>query len=283
MIQTPTTSLRPEDAVAQMEQTAKDVVQTGKEKEKIYQLVEIFNSVKGEGTQAGMPMTFVRFSKCNLECPWCDTPYNRVAIKLDLEGLLKAITMHKPAWVVFTGGEPCLQLDTDITHELHKRNIKMAIETNGMIWNDAIYDLDYINISPKIGTVVHENFLRVSKINEVRFTICLKEANDIWKVISPKDSGHWSHQDDPYLEHVVGKEVDGILRSIVGLVPEHITISPLMLDPSPDPSFKSGDGFNELRGTVDQASLSRCLYLVQKYRHLRARLSVQVHKFIGER
>ncbi|EJS91727.1 NrdG protein [Pasteurella multocida subsp. multocida str. Anand1_cattle] len=42
-----------------------------------YAIVEIFESLQGEGFNTGMPSIFVRFGKCNLACPWCDTPYNQ--------------------------------------------------------------------------------------------------------------------------------------------------------------------------------------------------------------
>ena len=42
-----------------------------------FNIVEIFESLQGEGLNTGMPSIFVRFGKCNLACPWCDTHYNK--------------------------------------------------------------------------------------------------------------------------------------------------------------------------------------------------------------
>ena len=42
-----------------------------------YNIVEIFESLQGEGANTGMPSIFIRFGKCNLACPWCDTHYNQ--------------------------------------------------------------------------------------------------------------------------------------------------------------------------------------------------------------
>lgn len=229
-------------------------------------LVEIYNSVKGEGTQAGIPMTFVRFSKCNLTCSWCDTPYNRIAITMTKEELVNHIIGLKPAWVVFTGGEPCLQLTYDMVLAVKAKGIRTVIETNGMIWSNALNIIDYINISPKIGCPVHKSFKQL-EVSEIRYTLA-DSQKDIWNVFTGEPYEKCKDYDD-------GEEL--------GIRTKAITISPLMDDPEPKPGFKSGDGFGNDFGKPNRASLNQCLYLVQKYRHIGARLSLQIHKFVGER
>lgn len=253
------------------------------DRQKKYKLVEIYSSVKGEGTQAGIPMTFVRFSKCNLACSWCDTPYNRVAITMDRRELFYNILQHDPAWVVFTGGEPMMQLDSELTTMLKDRNIRMAIETNGVLWNDAAMDMDYVNISPKIGEPVSRDWLprnhggRMTNdlVDEIRFTLCDKQT-DLWNVFN----GEIIRPTTSQLETATSME------TFVGLAANWYTVSPAMDDPAmlvKQPGWKSGDGFPSANGVVNQASFATCLAVVNRYRKHHVRLSTQVHKFIGVR
>lgn len=249
-------------------------------KEKRYKLVEMYTSTKGEGTQSGMPMLFVRFSKCNLACTWCDTPYNRVAMELRASELIAAIIEKDPTWVVFTGGEPCLQLDTAITEPLMAANISMAVETNGMIWTPALAHMDYVNISPKLGQPVHDKVTRAGRlgtVDEVRFTICDGQT-DLWNVRSGQTIL-------PELVLDAEKARGSYERTeiLIGIKTKWITISPGMKDLRPREDQKSGEGFQSVLGEIDRPSLDRCLYLVHKYRRFNARLSLQTHKFIGAR
>jgi len=114
---------------------------------KIYKLVEIFYSIQGEGNRIGTPNIFVRFSFCNLSCKFCDTPYNDVNFEFTLEELLNEIKKYNCKNIIFTGGEPTLQLDEELLLELKNRNYYLAIESNGI---QTIPNLiDYISISPK--------------------------------------------------------------------------------------------------------------------------------------
>lgn len=70
---------------------------------------EIFYSVQGEGSLAGIPSVFIRTSGCNLRCVWCDTPYaswNPTGTEMTLEEILSAVSQHPATHVVLTGGEP---------------------------------------------------------------------------------------------------------------------------------------------------------------------------------
>lgn len=257
------------------------VIGKSTDREQRLQLVEVYESVKGEGTQAGIPMMFVRFSKCNLACTWCDTPYNRVAIQMTEPQLLSMIFERKPAWVIFTGGEPCLQLTSKFAEQVESGGIKMAIETNGMIWTDALNRMDYINVSPKLGQPVCKQLAEGGVIQECRYTLADGQG-DIWDVVTGEPLGKKDRQTIPMDEERGIPTFEG-MRKLIGIAAQAITISPLMDDPGLSPSFKSGDGYNNEYGVVNKASLIKCLGLVQKYRHYGARLSVQVHKFIGQR
>lgn len=112
-----------------------------------YKINEIFYSIQGEGYFAGTPAVFVRFSGCNLKCPWCDTKHEdaKLYTKEDLEKSVEQLCgNNSEVMVVLTGGEPTLQIKED---EPLFQNHFVAIETNGT--NKVPYWVSWITISPK--------------------------------------------------------------------------------------------------------------------------------------
>ncbi len=109
-------------------------------------VVEIFDSMQGEGYWQGIYCTFVRFAGCNLTCPFCDehTKYEQ-AQDMELEEI---VTQCKQLHIVLTGGEPTLQplLKTLITH-LQKSGHIVHIETNGT--NPVTVEDVWVTCSPK--------------------------------------------------------------------------------------------------------------------------------------
>ena len=114
-----------------------------------YRVNEIFYSIQGEGAFAGTPAVFVRFSGCNLACPWCDTNHsNFVEMTRDeLEEAVRALLKgRKGAIIVLTGGEPALQLREDEPLFFGFKT-RVCIETNGTL---PVPDwVDWVTVSPK--------------------------------------------------------------------------------------------------------------------------------------
>lgn len=111
-----------------------------------YKVNEIFYSLQAEGFYAGHPAVFVRLCGCNLKCPWCDTKYHNEGkwyTKEELEKEVRSLADNR-AIVVFTGGEPTLQLKQE--EELLPDYFR-TIETNGT--NPVPTWIDYITCSPK--------------------------------------------------------------------------------------------------------------------------------------
>lgn len=107
---------------------------------------EIFYSLQGEGYWTGTPMVFVRFSGCNLACPFCDTQHKN-GKEMSEEEIVAEIAKYPAAWVLFTGGEPSLQLTASLIEKVHKIGKKVAIETNG---TREIHGFpDWVTCSPK--------------------------------------------------------------------------------------------------------------------------------------
>ena len=135
-----------------------------------YQVKEIFYTLQGEGANAGRPAVFCRFAGCNLWsgreqdrasaiCRFCDTDFVGTDGTLggkfaDAAALAARIDAQWPAgaahrFVVMTGGEPLLQLDTALIEALHARGFAIAVETNGSMTAPA--GIDWLCVSPKAG------------------------------------------------------------------------------------------------------------------------------------
>ena len=136
-----------------------------------YQVKEIFYTLQGEGANAGRPAVFCRFAGCNLwsgreqdragaACRFCDTDFVGTDGTLggkyaDADALAARIAAQWPAghsghrFVVMTGGEPLLQVDSALIAALHAWGFQIAVETNGTI--AAPEGIDWICVSPKAG------------------------------------------------------------------------------------------------------------------------------------
>ena len=97
-----------------------------------YELVEIFESLQGEGRNTGRPCVFVRFAGCNLACPWCDTDVTG-RFSLELDELAGEIKSFRTRSVVLTGGEPTIVSGMpELIAELKREGFWVAVETNGL-------------------------------------------------------------------------------------------------------------------------------------------------------
>lgn len=109
---------------------------------------DLFFTVQGEGTYAGVRSLFVRMPYCNLACPWCDTAYNSHE-KFTPESLQK-FAEKEPATrhCVLTGGEPMMHKHTPhVVHVLKGLGYYIACETNGCY--PIVPGVDFVTCSPK--------------------------------------------------------------------------------------------------------------------------------------
>ena len=110
---------------------------------------EIFYSLQGEGHHAGYPSVFIRFAGCNLACPFCDTDHED-GIYMSDDDIIRAVNLYTASWIVLTGGEPALHIDSDFIRMLKRATgKKVAIETNGTV--PLPDELDWVTVSPKEG------------------------------------------------------------------------------------------------------------------------------------
>ena len=109
-------------------------------------IIEIFNSIQGEGSHIGEPSTFIRTAGCNLNCPGCDSKYSwGTGIKMTISEILHEVGKYKTNNIVLTGGEPTIQLDTvDLCSELHRAGYKVSVQTNGTNWTPLLSIADCV-------------------------------------------------------------------------------------------------------------------------------------------
>lgn len=112
-------------------------------------ICEVFTSFQGEGYWMGKPAAFIRFAGCNIHCPFCDehTKYKNI-LDWDEEQIAQAVEEYEH--VIFTGGEPMLQVDAwhDFAKDLHKDGHYLHIETNGTLSGVPKF-IDWVTCSPK--------------------------------------------------------------------------------------------------------------------------------------
>lgn len=133
-----------------------------------YPVNEIFYSLQGEGYHTGTPSVFVRFSGCNLACPFCDTDHWG-ARRMSAGDILEAIAPYPARHVVLTGGEPSLYVDDALLESLHGAGKYVAIETNGT--RPLPGGIDWVTLSPK-DHVVPGAHVVLRECDELKVVFC---------------------------------------------------------------------------------------------------------------
>lgn len=140
---------------------------------------EIFRSIQGESSHAGLPCSFVRLSGCNLNCRYCDTQYaQQSGADTTVESITDQIAAYGIELVEITGGEPLLQAATpELTERLLKNGHKVLVETNGSL-DISILPKDVIRIMdvkcPSSGEsekMWWDNIWKLQPDDEVKFVI----------------------------------------------------------------------------------------------------------------
>ncbi len=179
-----------------------------------YSVKEIFYTLQGEGARAGRPAVFCRFSGCNLWsgreidrlhsiCRFCDTDFvgtsgERGGKYKSADELACVITSLWPSgyalgkYVVFTGGEPLLQLDRALIDTVRRAGFEIAVETNGTI--AAPEGIDWICVSPKAGA-----------------TLALTRGNEL-KVVIPQEGQQLTDYEKLDFSHFYVQPMDGQAR-----------------------------------------------------------------------
>jgi 7-carboxy-7-deazaguanine synthase len=218
-------------------------------------LIEIYKSVQGESSFAGLPCIFVRLAGCNLRCSWCDSEYTfKGGYKQSLEEVEAAVAALAPVRLVeFTGGEPMLQEREliPLMERMLAQGYTLMIESSGErpLGNvpEDVHKIVDVKCpgSGEGGSFRMENLDVLTKRDEVKFVI--------------SDRTDYEFAREFTLEHGLAEHAGGVLFS---------------------PAFKKAPSLE--RSTSNCALDPRVLVERMLADGLPARLSLQIHKFIWE-
>ncbi len=219
-------------------------------------LIELYKSVQGESSFAGLPCIFVRFAGCNLRCAWCDSEYTFTGGKpFTQDEVVAQIEALAPCKLVeFTGGEPMLQAKEllPLMDRLLTQGYTLMMETSGERPLDLVPKAVHKIVDVKCpGAGSAAKIFRVENLNaltandEVKFVLSHREDYDFAKAF--------------IAEHRLREKVGGILFSPA-------------FSKSPTP-FRTTEN-----ATLDPKTLVE--WMMED--GVEARLSLQIHKFIWE-
>lgn len=146
-------------------------------------IVELFETVQGEGRFIGVPSVFVRTGMCNLECAGCDTKWDSWQ-EMDFKSIADEVNAFKAQHIVITGGEPTLWQDqlAELLSYLPRHIV--TVESNGAVPLHNQFLIDRVNLwsfSPKVGSlgygekfshgVVLENLVKTRRRNQLKIVL----------------------------------------------------------------------------------------------------------------
>lgn len=151
---------------------------------------EIFHSIQGESSYAGLPCTFVRLTGCNLRCTYCDTEYAFYdGENFTIDEILKTVKLYNCNLVEITGGEPLLQTEVHkLISKLCDDNFTVMLETSGSL---SIKDVDkrVVNILDfKTPSSKMDNKNDFDNINYLKLT------DEVKFVIGSRDDYNWAKE-----------------------------------------------------------------------------------------
>lgn len=159
----------------------------------MFNVNEIFYSVQGEGSRAGLPCVFVRLQGCKLRCTWCDTPYaldHRVAAhSMSANDIENAISQYSCSFVEFTGGEPLEQPAViPFMKTLCDKGYTVAVETGGHV--------DISELDPRIVRIVDVKCpdSKMSTLNRFENLDLLQPNDEVKFVIASRADYEWARE-----------------------------------------------------------------------------------------
>ena len=145
-------------------------------------VTEIYHSIQGEGSRAGLACVFIRLSGCNLRCTWCDTEYGYSGGKdMELSEVLEQVSKYNCQLVEVTGGEPLMQEEcSDLVELLLEKDYTVLVETSGAYDISTISDkaVRIVDMKcPGSGMVERNDYKNLEKLSandELKFVVADK-------------------------------------------------------------------------------------------------------------
>jgi 7-carboxy-7-deazaguanine synthase len=174
-------------------------------------VTEIFFSIQGEGTRAGRPCVFVRFTGCDLRCTYCDTAYAFTGgEERSRAEILAEVARHPCRLVLLTGGEPLLQRELPaLAQDLLDRGYEVAVETHGQLPLEGLPD-GVVRIAdvktPESG----------EPAKDLSWLSALRPADEVKFVVSSEADFRWSL--DVIRSHGLEDRVTVLVGPVLGRV-----------------------------------------------------------------
>ncbi|MBI4684162.1 MAG: radical SAM protein [Nitrospirae bacterium] len=187
-------------------------------------ICEIFASIQGESSYAGMPCTFIRVARCNLRCSYCDTKYAYDEGKdISEDEIFNQIALIGIKLVEITGGEPLLQQGTPMLVErLIREGYKVLIETNGALSIKSIDKRAVIILDIKTPGSGMSGEMDLSNLKY------LKPEDEVKFVIIDRADYEWSK--DFINEHDLRSKCHVLFSPVFGMLPPELVIKWILED-----------------------------------------------------
>lgn len=186
-----------------------------------FNVKDIFYTIQGEGAQAGRAAVFCRFAGCNgwsgrnsdrdkgpFPCSkWCDTDFvggRRIHEDDLVASILELFPKDGHRFLVFTGGEPALQLTDGLLRTLLKEIPQIAIETNGSLPlpEEAFVGNCWITVSPKTEKVIQDKPTELKLIYPTIDPATFGYVKAMWRFLQPLHDAHWQSNTNATVAYV---------------------------------------------------------------------------------
>lgn len=178
----------------------------------VVRLTEIFYSIQGEGQAAGRPCVFVRLSRCNLRCIWCDTTYSfKGGDPSTIAEVVERVKSYRCPRVEITGGEPLLQRSVHpLMTTLCDEGYEVMIETSG--------SLDISPIDPRVHIIMDLKAPGSGEVSRNRWENLphLKKSDEVKIVIMHREDYEWARR--VVEEHQLSSRCDVVFSPVHGVM-----------------------------------------------------------------